>query len=94
MYMQLNEQFIVDEHGSKQAVIIPFANYLKIIDIIRQYDKPISHQQTTNIWQTNKGSPQSVKAWLASSRYQDYPTGNHEKIEQTIQEIRNAWSDE
>lgn len=94
MYMQLNEQFIVDERGSKQAVIIPFANYLKIIDIIRRYDEPITPNNPIAIWQTNKGSALAIKAWLASDSNQHYPIGNPKHIDQTVQEMRDAWGDE
>lgn len=94
MHMQLNEQFIVDERGSKQAVIIPFSNYLKIIDIIRQHDEPITPNSHITIWQTHKGSAQAVKAWLAADTDQHYPVGNPKYIDRTIQEIRDAWGDE
>lgn len=94
MHMQLNEQFIVDERGSKQAVIIPFANYLKIIDIIRRHDEPITPNGPTSIWQTHKGSSQAVNAWLASDTEQHYPLGNPKHIDQAIQEMRDAWGDE
>ncbi|MDD5393028.1 MAG: hypothetical protein PHE17_08435 [Thiothrix sp.] len=94
MYMQLNEQFIVDERGSKQAVIIPFAKYLKIMEIIRRHDEPTETDNCAAIWQTNKGSAQAVKAWLASDTYKQYPMGNPEQIDRTVQEIRDAWGDE
>ncbi|UOG92030.1 MAG: hypothetical protein L3K52_17850 [Candidatus Thiothrix sulfatifontis] len=94
MHMQLNEQFIVDERGSKQAVIIPFANYLRIIDIIRRYDEPMPFSNHLTIWQTHKGSAQGVKAWLAADTDQHYPLGNPKHIDRTIQEIRDAWGDE
>ena len=94
MHMQLNEQFIVDERGSKQAVIIPFANYLRIIDILRQHDEPASISHHITIWQTNKGSAQGVKAWLAADTDQQYPVGNPTHIDRTIQEIRDAWGEE
>lgn len=89
MYMQLNEQFIVDERGSKQAVIIPFANYLKIMEIIRRHNEPIAPNSYATIWQTNKGNAQAVKAWLASDSYKHYPDGNPEQIDRTVQEIRD-----
>lgn len=94
MYMQLNEQFIVDERGSKQAVVIPFANYLKMLDILRRYDEPANTEGQRSVWQTNKGSAQAVKAWLASDTYKNYPIGNPAQIEQTVQEVRDAWGDE
>jgi hypothetical protein len=94
MYMQLNEQFIVDERGSKQAVIIPFSKYLKIMEIIRRHDEPAETDNRAVIWQTNKGSAQAVKAWLASDTYKQYPMGNPEQIDRTVQEIRDAWGDE
>ncbi len=93
MYMQLNEQFIIDERGSKQAVIIPFTNYLKIIEILKRYDEQTSANDHANIWQTEKGNGQAVKTWLASE-YDTYPLGNPEAIDQTVQDIRDAWGDE
>lgn len=40
MHMQLDEQFIVYGHGSKQAVIIPFTNHLRLLDTIKRYGGP------------------------------------------------------
>jgi len=94
MHIQLNEQFIVDEHGSKQAVVIPFANYLKIIDILRQYNEPVPPSNDISIWQTHKGNAQGVKAWLAADTDQHYPVGDPKHIDRTLQEIRDAWGDE
>lgn len=94
MYMQLNEQFIVDERGSKQAVVIPFANYLKLLEMLRRQDEPANSDNLISIWQTDKGSAQGVKAWLASDDYNRYPVGNSLHLEQTVQEIRDAWGDE
>lgn len=94
MQMQLNEQFIVDEHGSKQAVIIPFAKYLKIMEILSSYDEPANTAQDQSIWQTDKGSAQTVRAWLASDKHQNTPMGNPKELEETVQEIRDAWGDE
>lgn len=94
MHMQLNEQFIVDERGSKQAVIIPFANYLKLLDILKRHDEPANTDVRLSIWQTKKGNAQAVRAWLASDAYKNYPAGNPAQIERTVQEIRDAWGDE
>ena len=94
MYMQLNEQFIVDERGGKQAVIIPFAKYLKLLEILDKHDEPSDTSNREAIWQTPKGSAQAVKAWLASDAYQQYPVGNPARLEQTVQELRDAWGDE
>ncbi len=94
MHMQLNEQFIVDERGSKQAVIIPFANYLKLLDVLKDYEEPANADNPHSIWKTHKGSAQAVKTWLASDSYKRYPLGNATQLEQTVQEIRDAWGDE
>ncbi|OQX02474.1 MAG: hypothetical protein BWK73_42610 [Thiothrix lacustris] len=94
MYMQLNEQFIVDERGSKQAAVIPFANYLKMLEMLRRQDEPPNANNLISIWQTDKGSAQGVRAWLAADDYNDYPVGNSQHLEQTVQEIRDAWGDE
>ena len=93
MYMQLNEQFIVDESGSKQAVVIPFANYLKLLDVLSRYDE-LTHVPTIGaVWQTDKGSPQIIQSWFASQRYQQLPTGDAIAIQQTVDELREDWGD-
>jgi hypothetical protein len=58
MHIQLNEQFIVDERGSKQAVVIPFANYLKMLEMLKRQDEPPNANNLISIWQTDKGSAQ------------------------------------
>jgi hypothetical protein len=60
MYMQLNEQFIVDERGSKQTAVIPFANYLKLLEMLKRQDEPPNSDNLISIWQTDKGSAQGV----------------------------------
>ncbi len=93
MHMQLNEQFIIDERGSKQAVIIPFAKYLKLLEILSRYDEPLANNNT-NIWQSSKGSKQAVNTWLTSDSQKSYPMTNASQLELTVQEIRDAWGDE
>ena len=92
--MELNEQFIVDGRGSKQAVVIPFANYLKLLDVLRRYDEPANGDDVASVWQSRKGDAQAVRAWLASEANKNYPLGNPQRIDQSIQEIRDAWGDE
>jgi hypothetical protein len=75
-------------------VIIPFANYLRIIDIIQRYDEPIATRSSPTPSVSNKSNAQAVKAWLASDQYRDYPIGSANQIENTVQEIRDAWGDE
>ena len=94
MYMQLNEQFIVDESGSKQAVVIPFVNYLKLLDILRRYDELTHISTISTVWQTDKGSPQVIQSWFASQRYQQFPTGDAIAIQQTVDELREDWGDD
>lgn len=94
MQMQLNEQFIVDERGSKQAVIIPFAKYLKIMEILSRHDEPANTEDRSAIWKTGKGNAQAVRAWLASDAHKNVPMGNPAELEQTVQELRDAWGDE
>lgn len=94
MYMQLNEQFIVDESGSKQAVVIPFVNYLKLLDILRRYDELTHISTISTVWQTDKGSPQVIQFWFASQRYQQFPTGDAIAIQQTVDELREDWGDD
>lgn len=38
MHMQLNEHFIVDKDGNKLAVVIPFAQYLALLEMLRNYN--------------------------------------------------------
>ena len=94
MHMQLDEQFIIDGHGSKQAVIIPFPNYLRLLSIIKRYGEPVTTNNVSNVWDTPKGHHSTVKAWLVSDTHQQYPTGNAKQIDQTIQAIRDDWGDE
>ena len=94
MYMQLNEQFIVDESGSKQAVVIPFVNYLKLLDVLRRYDELTHISTISTVWQTDKGSPQVMQSWFASQRYQQLPTGDAIAIQQTVDELREDWGDD
>lgn len=82
--MQLNEQYIIDDQGKKQAVIIPFRNYQRVLDIIRQHE---------SVWQTDKGSAQSMQAFLQDEQHPQ-SMGNAAHIERHVQSVQDAWGDE
>lgn len=66
------------------------SDYLR--DLIRS-DQRVQHEADNTIWQSDKGTAQTMKNYLRSDTNQRYPLGNPDEIEHSVQEARDAWGE-